>query len=68
VSDTSPDWAKPTLLGYGSTSDAAHFVAAPLLAGACIATIGVLGADGDKFRWPGPAMLMLALAVVASPA
>ncbi|WP_331732662.1 hypothetical protein OG592_42125 (plasmid) [Streptomyces avidinii] len=65
MSDTSPDWAKPAPLGYGSTSDAAHFVAAPLLAGACIATIGVLGADGDKFRWPGPAMLMLTLAFVA---
>ncbi|MEV6781942.1 hypothetical protein [Streptomyces sp. NPDC051098] len=65
LSDTSPDWAKPTPLGYGIASEAAHFVAAPLLAGACIATIGVLGADGDKFRWPGPAMLLLTLAFVA---
>jgi hypothetical protein len=64
VSDTSSEWAKPTPLGYGSASEAAQFVAAPLLAGACIAMVGVLGADGDKFRWPGPAMLLLTLAFV----
>ncbi|MFF7892251.1 hypothetical protein ACFZDI_10045 [Streptomyces sp. NPDC007907] len=64
MSDSPSEWAKPTPLGYGSASEAAHFVAAPLLAGACIATVGVLGSDGDKFRWPGPAMLLLTLAFV----
>ncbi|MER5832913.1 hypothetical protein ABT116_19150 [Streptomyces sp. NPDC002130] len=64
MSDDSSEWAKPTPLGYGSASEAAHFVAAPLLAGACIAMVGVLGSDGDKFRWPGPAMLLLTMAFV----
>ncbi|MEU6299266.1 hypothetical protein [Streptomyces erythrochromogenes] len=40
-------------------------MAAPLLAGASVATVGVLGADGDKFRWPGPAMFCLTLAAIA---
>ena len=57
-----PRWAKPAPLGYGQAADAAHFVAAPLLASACVAMIGVIGADGEKFRWPGPALLALSLA------
>ena len=40
-------------------------MAAPLLAGAAVATAGVLGADGAQFRWPGPAMLCLTLAAIA---
>jgi hypothetical protein len=60
-----PQWAKPAPLGYGQAADAAHFVAAPLLASASVALIGVIGADGDKFRWPGPALLALALAGMA---
>lgn len=52
-------------LGYGQAADAAHFVAAPLLTSAAVALIGVIGADGDKFRWPGPALLGLALAAMA---
>jgi hypothetical protein len=59
-----PQWAKPAPLGYGQAADAAHFVAAPLLASASVALIGVIGADGEKFRWPGPALLALALASV----
>ncbi|MFD8003828.1 hypothetical protein [Streptomyces mirabilis] len=34
-------------------------VAAPLLAGFSIATVGVVSADGDKFRWPGAVLLCL---------
>lgn len=60
-----PQWAKPAPLGYGQASDAAHFVAAPLLTSAAVALIGVIGADGDKFRWPGPALLALAMAAMA---
>jgi hypothetical protein len=45
--------------------DALGFVAAPLLAGAAIATIGVLGTDATKFRWPAPTMMVLTLAAVA---
>lgn len=60
-----PRWAKPAPLGYGQAADAAHFVAAPLLTSAAVALIGVIGADGDKFRWPGPALLGLALAATA---
>lgn len=45
--------------------DTLGFVAAPLFAGAAIATIGVLGADSDKFRWPALSMLMLTLATLA---
>lgn len=29
-----------------------------------MATVGVLGADGAQFRWPGPAMLFLTLAAI----
>ncbi|MET9904754.1 hypothetical protein [Streptomyces sp. NPDC006446] len=65
MGESSPKWATPAPLGYGAASEAAHFVAAPLLAGACVATVGVLGADTDKFRWPAPAMLLLTLAFVA---
>ena len=60
-----PRWAKPAPLGAGQAADAAHFVAAPLLAASCVAMIGVVGADGDEFRWPGQALLALALATMA---
>ncbi|MFD8965500.1 hypothetical protein ACFV0C_10925 [Streptomyces sp. NPDC059568] len=39
-------------------------VAAPLLAGGSVAMIGLVAADTEKFRWPGPALLLLALSVV----
>ncbi|WP_432042021.1 hypothetical protein [Streptomyces cadmiisoli] len=45
--------------------DMLGFVAAPLFVGAALATIGVLGADADKFRWPALSMLMLTLAAIA---
>ncbi|MFN8079283.1 MAG: hypothetical protein U0Q19_06935 [Kineosporiaceae bacterium] len=59
-----PRWAKPAPLGYAASADAAHFVAAPLLASGCLAMIGVVGADGEKFRWPAWAMLLLACAAM----
>ncbi|SFK45306.1 hypothetical protein [Streptomyces pini] len=65
MADGQGNWGRPVPLGQGGASEAAHFVAAPLLAGACIATVGVLGADAEKFRWPGPAMLLLTLAFAA---
>ncbi len=57
-----PKWKQPAPLGYGQAADAAHFVAAPLLASAAIALIGVIAAGGNDFRWPGLAMLALASA------
>ena len=60
-----PAWAKPAPLGYAQAADAAHFVAAPLLAGASAALIGVVTADADNFRLPSLALLALVLAVVA---
>lgn len=59
-----PHWAKPAPLGYAASADAAHFVAAPLLASGAIAFLGVVAADGDKFRLPGLTLLGLGLAVV----
>lgn len=59
-----PDWAKPALLGYGHAADAAHFVAAPLLAAASVTLIGVVGADSDKFRLASITLLVLSMAAV----
>ena len=60
-----PRWAKPAPLGYGQAADAAHFVAAPLLASASVAMITVIGTSDQSFRWPGLALLVLALAAMA---
>lgn len=60
----SPDWRKPSPLGLGVAVDAVTNVAAPLLAGFAIATIGVVGADGGHFRWPGPVLLCLTLSAL----
>lgn len=60
-----PQWAKPAPPGYGAAADAAHFVAAPLLAAGAIALLGVVAADADKFRTPSVALLMLTLAAVS---
>ncbi|MFE6942223.1 hypothetical protein [Streptomyces chartreusis] len=61
---TDDEWDRPALIGAPHAVDQAHFVAAPLLAGAAIATAGLLGADGGRFRWPGPAMLCFTLASI----
>jgi hypothetical protein len=57
-------WKKPVPLGYGQALDAMINVAAPLLAGFSITAIAAVAASSDKFRWPGPALCALALAVV----
>ncbi|AZP22797.1 hypothetical protein EJC51_46220 [Streptomyces aquilus] len=62
--DLVPRWASLGPHGMRAAAEATQFVAAPLLAGAAIATIGVAGADGPQFRWPGPAMLALTTAAV----
>jgi hypothetical protein len=59
VRPSGPTWRKPSPLGFGEAVDAVTNVAAPLLAGFSVAAIGVVGADSDKFRWPGPALLCL---------
>lgn len=55
-------WSGPATPGSPVAAEATQFVAAPLLAGAAVATIGVVGADGAQFRWPGPSMLALTIA------
>ncbi|MFI9240967.1 hypothetical protein [Streptomyces sp. NPDC053079] len=40
-------------------------IAAPLLAAGAVAMLGVVAADSDEFRWPGPALLFLALSVIS---
>ncbi|MFD2688387.1 hypothetical protein ACFS5L_26620 [Streptomyces phyllanthi] len=60
----SPQWRKPSPLGLGVAVDAVSNVAAPLLAGFAVAAIGVVGADSDKFRWPGPVLLCLTVSAL----
>ncbi|WP_326655651.1 hypothetical protein [Streptomyces sp. NBC_01750] len=50
---------------YGRAIESVSTVAAPLLAGGAVAMLGVLAADADKFRWPGPSLLLLALAAIS---
>ncbi|GGV78197.1 hypothetical protein GCM10010294_46980 [Streptomyces griseoloalbus] len=57
-------WAIPSKIGYVTAAQNAHFVAAPLLAAAAIGIAGVMAADGDKFRWPGPAMMLMTVCAV----
>ncbi|MEU9959511.1 hypothetical protein [Streptomyces sp. NPDC050982] len=57
-------WAVPKRIGYIAASEFTHFVAAPLLAGSSIAVVGVIIADGDKLRWPGPATFSLTLCAI----
>lgn len=62
---TSPRrWAIPPKIGYAAAVQNAHFVAAPLLAGAAIGVSGVIAADSEKFRWGGPSIVVLALSSV----
>ncbi|MEU4655240.1 hypothetical protein AB0G32_15100 [Streptomyces sp. NPDC023723] len=61
---SSPQWRKPSPLGFGVAVDSVSNVAAPLLAGFAVAAIGVVAADSDKFRWPGPVLLFLTLAAL----
>ncbi|MFV2121632.1 hypothetical protein ACE14D_25620, partial [Streptomyces sp. Act-28] len=58
-------WEDPRRPALPALMDALGLVAAPLMAGAAIATAGVLGADADKFRWPALSMLLFTGAAVA---
>src|ERR1035441_6192982 len=60
-----PRWAKPAPLGYGQAADAAHFIAAPLLASTSVVLIGVITSTSASFRWPGPALLAMSLAAAS---
>lgn len=60
-----PKWRKPAPLGYGSAIDSVGSVAAPLLAGFCLATVIIVSDDAANFRWPGAVLLALAIAAVA---
>ncbi|WP_320777112.1 hypothetical protein [Streptomyces sp. CRN 30] len=55
----------PRDVAYGRAIESVSTVAAPLLAGGAVAMLGVVAADDDRFRWPGPATLFLTLAAVA---
>jgi len=59
-----PKWRKPVPLGYGNAVDAVGTVAAPLLAGFSLASAVVVVDDATNFRWPGAAVLALALAAI----
>jgi hypothetical protein len=63
--DRPRDWARPAPLGYAASADAAHFVAAPLLAAGAVALVGVVAADTDKFRLPSVTLLVMTLATAA---
>lgn len=52
-------------LRYGQAIESVSAVAAPLLAGGAVAMLGVVAADADKFRWPGPSILLLTLAAIS---
>lgn len=56
---------RPGTPGIPATMDALTSVAAPLLAGAAIATIGVLCTDSAAFRWPALSMLLFTWAAIS---
>ncbi|MEU9056484.1 hypothetical protein AB0D37_39880 [Streptomyces sp. NPDC048384] len=61
-----PDWQRPTPLGYGQGAKEAQFVAAPLLAAAALGLAGVVaGAKDDLFLLSGPTLLVLVLSAMA---
>ena len=59
-----PMWSKPAPLGYGNSIDSVAGVASPLLAGFSLASVIVVSDDARNFRWPGAAILALAVAAV----
>ncbi|GAA2309490.1 hypothetical protein [Streptomyces violaceusniger] len=54
-------WRKPAPLNWSAAREAQYTTAAPLLGGASITLLGIVITDRDKFRWPGPTLLALAL-------
>ncbi|MET7351011.1 hypothetical protein [Streptomyces mirabilis] len=55
----------PKPLGLVHAADVALTIAAPLLTAGALSLIGVVCADADKFRWPGPTLLLLVLTVLS---
>lgn len=51
-------------LRFARTVESVTGIAAPLLAAGAVGMLGVVAADVEKFRWPGPTLLLLALSVI----
>ncbi|MEU8876920.1 hypothetical protein AB0D24_38465 [Streptomyces javensis] len=56
-----PSWRKPAPLNWSAAREGQYTTAAPLLGGASITLLGLVITDHDKFRWPDPTLLALAL-------
>ncbi|WP_372411110.1 hypothetical protein [Streptomyces luteireticuli] len=56
-----PSWRKPAPLGWSAAREGQYTTAAPLLGGASITLLGLVITDRDRFRWPDPTLLALAL-------
>ena len=54
-----PRWRRPSPLGYGPSIDAMGNVAAPLLAGFSVATLGIVLTAEQSLRWPGIVIICL---------
>lgn len=60
-----PAWRRPGPLGYGPAFDAVGNVAAPLLAGFSVSTIGIVLTAEATIRWPGAVFIALTLAAAS---
>lgn len=60
-----PAWSRPAPLGYGPAVDAVGNVAAPLLAGFSVSTIGIVLTAESAIRWPGAVFIALTLAAAS---
>jgi hypothetical protein len=56
-------WYPPDPPGRGPAIEGMAGIAAPLLAGFSITLIGVIAQASENFRWPGPALAVLVIAV-----
>jgi hypothetical protein len=60
-----PAWRRPAPLGYGPAVDAVGTVAAPLLGGFSVSTIGIVLTAESAIRWPGAVFITLTLAAAS---
>jgi hypothetical protein len=60
-----PPWRRPAPLGNGPAVDAIGNVAAPLLAGFSVSTIGIVLTAESAIRWPGAVFITLTLAAAS---
>lgn len=60
-----PAWRRAAPLGYGPAADAIGNVAAPLLAGFSVSTIGIVLTAEPAIRWPGAVFITLTLAAAS---